>query len=186
MTENLFETRGSERTGGPRCAFTGHRPQKLPFGFDETDPRFLAFYGRLEEAIDTLIAQGYRHFLSGGALGMDMWAAEIVLDRRRANPGIELEMVSPFDGQARRWSPELRARHDLLLQQADIVTATGHNFSANCLTRRNRYLVSNADLLLAAYDGLPGGTAETIAMAKALGIPVRILSTRPRTHERSA
>ena len=25
---------------GKTCAFTGHRPQSLPFGFDESDPKF--------------------------------------------------------------------------------------------------------------------------------------------------
>ena len=62
-----------------------------------------------------------------------------------------------------------------LFALADIVTATGHNFSPYCMHRRNRYLADNADLLLAAYDGTPGGTAETVAMARALGVPVRIL-----------
>ena len=27
---------------GEACAFTGHRPQKLPFGFNEEDPRYAA------------------------------------------------------------------------------------------------------------------------------------------------
>ena len=70
-------------------------------------------------------------------------------------------MVSPFDGQADRWSAALRGRHDALVAGADIVTATGHRYSPSCLHRRNRYLVDNADLLLAAYDGRPGGTAQT-------------------------
>ena len=40
---------------------------------------------------------------------------------------------------------------------------------------RNRYLVNNADLLLAAYDGQPGGTAMTIGYAKANGVTVQII-----------
>ena len=30
-----------------RCAFTGYRPQKMPFGFDETDPRCIDFKKRV-------------------------------------------------------------------------------------------------------------------------------------------
>lgn len=59
-----------------RCAFTGYRPQKMPFGFDETDPRCIDFKKRVRATIQTLYDMGYRHFISGGALGMDMFAAE--------------------------------------------------------------------------------------------------------------
>ena len=165
-----------EGSGALRCAFTGHRPQKLPFGFDETDERCLAFKRRLSEAIGELIREGYTHFLSGGALGTDIWAAEAVLLLRYRNPEILLEMVSPFDSQAARWREEDRARHDRLFALADIVTATGHEFSPGCLQRRNRYLVDNADLLLAASSGIRGGTEQTVAYARRIGVPVRFLA----------
>ena len=61
-----------------RCAFTGHRPLKMPFGYNEEDPRCIDFKRRLHDTIEMLIWQGYTHFLSGGAMGMDMYAGEIV------------------------------------------------------------------------------------------------------------
>lgn len=63
-----------------RVAFTGYRPQKMPFGFDEQDERCVDFKKRLRDTIESFIWQGYQHFISGGALGMDMYAAEAVLD----------------------------------------------------------------------------------------------------------
>ena len=57
-----------------RCAFTGYRPQKMPFGFNESDPRCIDFKRRVKETIQALYDMGYRHFISGGALGMDMAA----------------------------------------------------------------------------------------------------------------
>ena len=176
MTDRIYNrTAVRGRPGSLRCAFTGHRPQKLPFGFDEADARCLAFKRRLAEAVEGLVREGYTHFLSGGALGTDTWAAEAVLLLRYRNPEILLEMVSPFDGQAARWSAEDRARHDRLFALADIVTATGHEFSPGCLQRRNRYLVDNADLLLAATVGVRGGTEQTVAYARRAGVPVRYL-----------
>lgn len=103
---------------------------------------------------------------------MDMYAAEIVLDLKKIYPEILLEMVSPFDGQAAKWAPEYQQRHDALFDNADIVTATGHAFTKSCMFVRNRYLVDNADLLLAAYDGQPGGTQMTVQYAKKIGIQV--------------
>ena len=83
-----------------RCAFTGYRPQKMVFGFNESDPRCIEFKARLRATIEDLIGKRYAHFISGGAMGMDMFAAEAVLELREEYPWIMLEMVSPFDGQA--------------------------------------------------------------------------------------
>ena len=158
--------------GAKRSAFTGYRPQKMPFGFNESDPRCIDFKRRVKETIQALYDMGYRHFISGGALGMDMFAAEAVLELRARHPDMILEMVSPFDDQAARWSPELRARHDRLFAQADITTATGHAYTRSAMFRRNHYLVDNADLLLAAFDGQPGGTAMTCELARHYDVPV--------------
>ena len=155
-----------------RVAFTGYRPQKMPFGFDEQDERCVDFKKRLHDTIESFIWQGYQHFISGGALGMDMYAAEAVLDLKKQYPEIMLEMVSPFDTQAAKWAPEYRQRHDALFDKADIVTATGHAYSKSSIFARNRYLVDNADMLLAAYDGQPGGTEMTIRYARQMGIQV--------------
>ena len=84
-------------------------------------------------------------------------------------------MVSPFDAQAARWDEEYQMRHNRLFASADIVTATGHEYTKACMFRRNRYLVGNSDLLLAAYDGQPGGTAMTVLYAREAGILVEIL-----------
>ena len=84
-------------------AFTGHRPQKLPFGFDETDPRCVDFKRRLCNSIEMMILEGYTHFISGGALGMDMYAAEAVLTLREQYPEITLEIAIPHDGQTAKW-----------------------------------------------------------------------------------
>lgn len=167
--------RRHSQPGTWRCAFTGHRPQKMPFGFDEADPRCVDFKRRLKNTIIGLYFSGYKHFISGGALGMDMYAAEAVVDLREEFPEIILEMVSPFDAQAAKWSPELQARHDRLFELADITTATGHEYTKGAMFTRNRYLVSNADLLLAAYDGQPGGTAMTIQNAEANGVKVQVI-----------
>ena len=155
-----------------RLAFTGYRPQKMPFGFDEGDARCIDFKKRLRNTIENFIWQGYRHFISGGAMGMDMYAAEIVQELKTQYPGIILEMVSPFDEQAAKWLPQYQRRHDTLFDQADIVTAIGHEYTKSCMFNRNRYLVNNADMLLAAYDGQPGGTEMTIRYARQQGIQV--------------
>jgi uncharacterized phage-like protein YoqJ len=125
-----------------------------------------------KDQIEQLIGEGYAHFISGGAMGMDTWAAEAVLELKQQYPWILLDMVSSFDGQASKWNESYQRRNDALFEHADITTATGHTYTKGCMFRRNRYLVDNADLLLAAFDGQPGGTAMTCEYAMKNGISV--------------
>jgi len=166
----------NRQTGYKSCAFTGYRPQKMPFGFDEHDPRCVDFKKRLRDTIRELIGHGYSHFISGGALGMDMFASEAVIDMKRDYPWIILEIACPFDGQASKWSREYQDRYYRLMKEADITTHIGHQYTRSCMFRRNRYMVDNANLLLAAYDGQPGGTAMTVEYAENTGVPVQIVA----------
>ena len=61
------------------CAFTGHRPKKLPWGYHEEDIRCIALKKKLFEQITRLISVGYTDFLSGMAEGTDIWGALTVL-----------------------------------------------------------------------------------------------------------
>lgn len=161
---------------GKVCSFTGYRPGKLPFGTHENDPRCYEFKFRLREALTELIRAGYTRFLSGGAMGMDLIAAELVLDLRKEYPNITLEVVTPCDSQADRWPEAYRIRYARLRREADTLTATSHRYTPDCMMLRNRYLVDRADLILACYDGLPGGTESTLRYAKKCGVPIRIIA----------
>ena len=154
------------------CAFTGYRPSKMPWGYNETDARCVEFRFRLREALEYLIGQGYTDFMSGGALGFDQMAARIVLSLREKYPWIRLIMVIPFDGQADKWSREQRGRWLEIIEASDRVIRISHEYDKGVFFKRNHYLVENADLLLAAFDGQPGGTAGTVAYAKRHGVRV--------------
>ena len=50
---------------GKTCAFTGHRPQSLPFGFDESDKRCTSLKSVMRDQIVTLIEnEGVTHFIN--------------------------------------------------------------------------------------------------------------------------
>ena len=68
-----------------RVSFTGYRPEKLPF-FGEDDPLCIDMKKRLSVQIQSLIADGADEFYSGMALGVDTWAAEIVLELKKLYP----------------------------------------------------------------------------------------------------
>ena len=49
------------------CCFTGHRPEKLPWGDDETDGRCAALKKKLQDAVEAAYDEGMRHFICGMA-----------------------------------------------------------------------------------------------------------------------
>lgn len=149
------------------CCFTGSRPQSLPWGWREEDPRCAGLKLRMEEQVLSLITRNrVRHFISGGAQGVDTYAAELVLGLRGRFPGVTLELAIPMDGQDSRWPPEARRRYAALLAGADRVTYVQHRYTPDCFHRRNRWMVDRSAYVLAVWDGRPGGTAYTVDYAR--------------------
>lgn len=167
------------------CAFTGHRPHKFPWKYDETDSRCVALKAALAEQIKKLAEEGVTDFFSGGADGVDCWAALNVLALREKNPALRLHCILPHEGQADRWSDPAQERYRLVLRQADSVEYVSREYYEGCMLDRNRRLVESAGLLLAVYNGEQrGGTAATIRYARKLGRqivfldPVSLVSSR--------
>ena len=151
---------------GTSCCFTGHRPDKLPWGTEEDDGRCLRLKAALGEALDRAYEAGARHFLCGMARGCDLYFAQAVLDLRARRPGVTLEGVRPCESQADRWPEEERARYQAILDQCDYETLIQHHYDRFCMMRRNRYMVDRSARIIAVYDGMPrGGTAQTLAYA---------------------
>lgn len=152
------------------CAFTGHRPQRFPWGDNEEDPRCAALKALLRVKIREAVAMGCRTFLCGMALGGDTYFAEAVLLERESSPKLRLEAVLPCPEQARRWSKLDRDRHARLLAACDQVTVLEEAYSQGCMLRRNRAMVDRADVLISVYDGGGGGTGSTVDYARRRGL----------------
>ena len=61
------------------CVITGHRPTRFKFKYNEKDKRCQRIKKCLQEQLIRLYHQGVRCFWVGGAMGVDMWAAELLL-----------------------------------------------------------------------------------------------------------
>lgn len=147
------------------CAFTGHRPEKLPWGYYENDERCQALKERMWKVVQELYDRGYRHFLCGMAQGCDMYFCETVLALRCLAVGVTVEAVIPHEGQAAKWSEDQRERYERLVNMCDKRTVLAPFYDRGCMLRRNRHMVDNASLLLSVYDGSGGGTGYTVGYA---------------------
>ncbi len=158
------------------CAFTGHRPMRFIFGYDEEDERCLKLKLEMAQQVEILIRSGVSLFYSGIALGVDQWGAEIVLDLKRPYPNIRLVAVLPCETQADKWSLAQRERYFNLLARADDVITLRTRYTKECMQERNRYMVDHAEHLLAVYDGGgKGGTAYTVRYAQEKGRQITVI-----------
>ena len=157
------------------CCFTGHRPMKLPWGMNERDPRCTALKLELAARLEAIYALGYRHFLCGMAIGCDMYFAEAVLALREVHGDVTLEAAIPFGDQPGRWDEAQRRRYNSLIDRADKVTVLQIGYTSDCMMQRNRYMVDRSSLLLACFDGRPGGTMNTILYAERSGVKTVII-----------
>ena len=149
------------------CAFTGHRPTRFSFGYNEDDEKCQRLNRVMEEQIEKLIAAGVTDFYTGMALGVDTWAAEIVLDLKEKYSDLKLTAVLPCETQANDWTVEQRKRYFDTLAVCDEVVTLHKKYTRSCMFERNRYLVDHAEYLLAVYDGGErGGTAYTVKYGK--------------------
>jgi uncharacterized phage-like protein YoqJ len=161
---------------GKTVCFTGHRPQKLPFGFNEYDIRCLRLKMRLGIEIKRQITEcGAVRFISGMAAGTDIFAAEIVLELKEKYPHIILECALPCKSQADRWDEENRKRYRSILKKSDRKVLLQRKYTSDCMQKRNKYMVDNSDTVIAVWNGSASGTGNTVRYAMSSGKEVIII-----------
>ncbi len=154
------------------CAFTGHRPKGL--GYPESDRRCVALKETLRALIIRMMEEeGVTHFISGMAQGVDMYAAEIVLELKKQHPQITLECAIPYEEQAAHWSAALRDRYFSIAERCDQETMLQTHYTRDCLMKRNKYMVEHADMVLAVCNmRRRSGTRQTVWFAQNRRKPV--------------
>ena len=168
------------------CAFTGHRPRKFPWKYNETDSRCVALKTVLMEQIRLLADAGVTQFLTGMAEATDTWSALSVLALRETNPALKLHCILPCREQADKWRASSRDLYRSILEQADSIVYVNRAYHKNCMLERNRFLVEHAATLLAVYNGeRRGGTAATMRYAQKMDREIIVIdpATLHITHE---
>lgn len=148
------------------CCFTGHRPDKLPWGTDESDRRCVRLKEALGQAVEQVYQAGARHFMCGMARGGDLYFAQAVLKLRDRHPEVSIEAVRPCESQADHWPRAEQEQYQRILDCCNYETLIQHHYDRYCMMRRNRYMVDRSAWIIAVYNGEPrGGTAHTLAYA---------------------
>ena len=141
------------------CCFTGHRPEKLTMCENEIKEL-------LNVAIENAISDGFTTFISGMSRGIDIWAAEIVLEKRKSNKKIRLICAVPYEGFESKWNVYDKEKYNGILMTSDHIEYVCTHYSKVCFQIRNAYMVDSSKRVIAVYNGGKGGTQNTIKYAK--------------------
>ena len=151
-----------------RGCFTGHRPEKLNTSEKEVK-------AALRKQIDQAVHDGFKVFITGMARGVDLWAAEIVLDLRKRNKEIRLICAIPHDGFEARWSPSWQELYRYVLAEADLTRVISKGYHTGVYQVRNEWMVNHSTRVIAVFNGQPSGTKNTIDYAYRQGVPVVLI-----------
>ena len=149
------------------CFFTGHRQ------ISSTD-QYKAASGT-RAAIKEMIKNGVTRFISGGAVGYDQMAADIVLSLKKEEPGIELLVYLPCRDYAAFWNERDLERIRHIIKNADEIRYITEESLKDSMRLRNQAMVIDAAYGIAWFKNRPGGTMQTLAMAKKMDC--RVINT---------
>ena len=167
------------------CA-TGHRSDKLGCSkgddWSSKSPKLQPVRDRIEaklrSIIDFQVLAGETKFelISGMALGVDQlfFSVGYQLRKEYAEKGIAIVLTAavPCIEQDGIWKDDCKISYATMLKAADKkvrISNKKYQDDKGCMQRRNRFMVDNADMVLAYHDGSEGGTKNCVDYAKSVG-----------------
>lgn len=144
------------------CCFTGHRSISAE--------NIIKLPALLDTTISHLIEKGVTTFRTGGAVGFDTLCALKVLEKKKSNPDILLELCLPCKNQTDGWSEMDKSIYNYIISNADRVRYAHEKYVSGCMHDRNRMLVRDSDWCVAYCSSSKGGTAYTVKYALSYGL----------------
>lgn len=160
--------------------FTGHRPDKLPTGDVLKGLRQTIYF-----YIRYAVAQGYTHFFTGLADGIDFETAYYLFHLRKIHPELCVIGVQPCDRDYedffRRCGysvPHLR----LMQQNVDrLIVLPGSAYDRTVYYKRNRLMVNHSSAVIAVCNNVRSGSMQTLRYAQENHLAqIRIFPDPPR------
>ena len=172
-------------------ALTGHRPTKLG-GYNLSTPEYAALRADLEQYIryqltnhDTVVGH------SGLALGADTIWSKAILNMRDQYPDrVKFHAEIPMMTQYKKWFKQSDIdfwHHQVAVADEKTIYATfddptnvTNQEAGKALKDRNIGMIDHSNVVLAVWDGTPGGTMHAVKYADKTNKPVVII--RPKTY----
>ena len=116
----------------------------------------------LTRELRTLLEQGNHKFYLGGYGDFDLLAAKVLYELKQEYPELESILILPY--------PDRPA--DAALYDSTIYPPLENVPKRYAISHRNKWMIEQADMVIACVDHDWGGAAKSLAMARKKNLPV--------------
>lgn len=155
-----------------KITITGHRPDKLDNDYTYQSELSKKIIKVLQEQIELLKPT---EMISGMALGIDtIWAVLAIKNK------IPLHASIPCEEHSGKWPKPSQDLYRKLLRysKCEAVLVSEGYYTPGCMQKRNEYMVDRCDMLIAVWDGTPGGTANCVRYAEKVDKVILIINPK--------
>nr|WAI02642.1 MAG: SLOG family protein [Candidatus Methanoperedens sp.] len=102
-------------------------------------------------------------WITGGAIGLDSWAAKFAIDHE-----IELWLILPFPSKvmSKKWTDEQRELLEWSIKSCSKFSVIAPTYDVSIYQRRNERMVDLSDMVAAFWDDSSGGTGNCVRYAQ--------------------
>ena len=169
------------------CAVAGPKPTRFKFGYKEDNSLCRKIKKAMLRQFRRLYRKrGVRRFYIGGAIGVNLWAGELLL-KLKEEPGyedLELAVILPFPGHDAKWDVRSRKRLEYLIRHSVEHLTVGTEDCRESYISQNRYLVDHAQCFVAVGEEHRGQETDSFQVTRyARGEGVETVYIHPDTAE---
>lgn len=137
-----------------RILITGYKASELGI-FSLKHPGISIIKKAIQKRLTPLIEEGLEWVVVSGGWGVELWAAEAVLDLRASTyPELKLAVITPFLEQEEKWSDDKKNSYTSVITRANYVNSiTKTKYEGPWqFKERDKFLLRNSDGILLVYD----------------------------------
>lgn len=146
-----------------RLLVTGYKAHELGI-FNDSHPGVPIIKKAIENQMRALLDEGLEWVILSGQLGVETWAAELVVELKKEFPQLKYSIITPFLEQEKNWNEQKKENYQRLIALADFHTSvTKKPYEAPWqFIEKNKFLIRNTDAMLIIYDDENEGSPKFI------------------------
>jgi len=146
-----------------RVLITGYKATELGI-FSLKHPGIEIIKKALRKQLIALLDEGLEWAIVSGQWGVELWAAEVVLELRASYKQLNLAVITPFLEQDENWKEEKKALYRSVIGNANYVNSvTNTKYDGPWqFKEKDRFLLRNSDGLILLYDEENDGSPKYI------------------------
>lgn len=155
-----------------RVLITGYKATELGI-FSQKHPGIEIIKKAIKKQLVALMDEGLEWIIVSGQWGVEIWAAEAVLELKKEYKNLRLAVITPFLEQEEKWNDSKKELYNSILIRADYVNSvTKSKYDGPWqFKEKDKFLLHNSDGMILIYDEENEGSPKYIkAQAEQLAL----------------